>query len=136
VTLLVLHVSGILVAGHGSFTATVGWPMWRVLRSDHYPWLQVVRLVATAVLVVLAAVTATVASSAGGGGTGTRSRLRFGALTLVLLCVAELVLGLVIRATGLDRAVAAGYAVLAASIFWAFACLIAASVPSVARRAA
>ncbi|HET9518017.1 MAG TPA: hypothetical protein VFO77_09855, partial [Actinoplanes sp.] len=126
VTLLVLHVTGILVAGPGSFTATVGWPMWRVLDSDHHGWLQVVRVAATAVILVLAGVTAAAAAKAGGD----RSRVRLGAFTMLVLCAAELVLGLVIRATGLDRATAAAYAVLAVAVFWSFACLVAAGVPS------
>lgn len=39
-----VHVSGVLVAGEGSLTRCVGWPMWRVLPDDRAAWSQVARL--------------------------------------------------------------------------------------------
>jgi cytochrome c oxidase assembly protein subunit 15 len=50
-----VHVSGVLVAGKGSLTRCLGWPMWRVLPDDRSGWGQVARLtlaVAAALLIV------------------------------------------------------------------------------------
>lgn len=54
--LYAVHLLGIVVAGKGSFTPVLGWPLWRVVDVDLAPWLQVVRLVlaaATAVALLL-----------------------------------------------------------------------------------
>ncbi len=48
-----VHVSGILVAGRGSLTRCLGWPMWRLLPDDRPGWPQVARLILAAVAALL-----------------------------------------------------------------------------------
>ncbi len=48
-----LHVSGVLVAGKGSLTRCLGWPMWRLLPDDLAGWPQIARLALAAVAAVL-----------------------------------------------------------------------------------
>lgn len=51
-----VYVGGVLVAGNGSLTRCLSWPIWRVLPTDLVGWPQAVRLVvaAAAALLVLA----------------------------------------------------------------------------------
>jgi cytochrome c oxidase assembly protein subunit 15 len=48
-----VHVSGVLVAGKGSLTRCLGWPMWRLLPDDLPGWPQVVRLCLSVVAALL-----------------------------------------------------------------------------------
>lgn len=48
-----MHISGVLVAGEGSLTRCLGWPLWRVLPDDLTAWGQVARLVLSAVAGIL-----------------------------------------------------------------------------------
>ena len=61
VAIYLVLVSGILVAGEGSLTRCVGWPMWRALTVDLPGWPQIVRqlLAALASLLILATVVQT-----------------------------------------------------------------------------
>jgi len=51
--LLVVHPLGVLVAGHGSHTGTLGWPRFQLVPGDLHPWLQVVRMVLAVIALVL-----------------------------------------------------------------------------------
>ena len=118
--LVAMHVTGILTAGPRSFTRTVGWPFWRLIGTDRYPWLQVLRLVlaaAAAGLVVAAAVAAS-----------RDARLRPWGIAAGALLVAETALGIVIRVAGLHAGVAAGYAVVAVCLLWCLGLLGAVSL--------
>jgi cytochrome c oxidase assembly protein subunit 15 len=51
--LLVMHPLGVLVAGPGSHTGTLGWPRFQIVSGDLHPWLQVVRMVLAVIALVL-----------------------------------------------------------------------------------
>lgn len=57
-----VYISGVLVAGSGSLTRCVGWPLWQILPDDRPGWPQVARLAlaALAALLVVALVMQTV----------------------------------------------------------------------------
>jgi len=120
VTVLVaMHVTGIFVAGRGSFSACLGWPLGQMIDSDLHPWLQVVRLCLAGLAAGLVVATAVVAARS--------ERLRPWGITLAALFAAELVFGLVIRARGLDNGTASAYCVLAAALLWCLGLLAAVS---------
>jgi cytochrome c oxidase assembly protein subunit 15 len=106
--LLALHVSGIFAAGKLSFTRCIGWPIWQLIDSDRYPWLQGLRLGLAGLGAVLVITTAVVAARS--------ERLRRWGITVVALFAAEMVVGLVIRAGGINAALAAAYSVLAVAL--------------------
>jgi cytochrome c oxidase assembly protein subunit 15 len=106
--LVALHVSGIFAAGKLSFTRCVGWPIWQLIDSDKYPWLQGLRLGLAGLGAVLVITTAVVAARS--------ERLRRWGITVAALFAAEMVVGLVIRAGGINAAVAAAYSVLAVAL--------------------
>jgi cytochrome c oxidase assembly protein subunit 15 len=102
--LMALHVTGIVVAGPGSYTSSVGWPLWQVIESDLHPWLQIVRLVIAGLAAVLVVATAVAV---------TRMGSRAAGVSIAAVLVAELALGAVIRVYGLHQAVAGVHSVLA-----------------------
>lgn len=104
VTLMALHVTGIVVAGRGSYTSSAGWPLWQVIASDRLPWLQIVRLALAGVGAVLVLATAVAVFRTGWRWTG---------VGIAVALAAELTLGAVIRAYGLHHAVAAIHSSLA-----------------------
>ena len=123
--LVAMHVAGIFAAGRLSFTRCVGWPIWQLIDSDLYPWLQAVRLglaVTGAVLVVTTAVVAV-----------RSERLRRWGITLATLFAAEMVLGLVIRAGGINSGVAAAYSVVAVVLLSCLGLLMAVALMPQAR---
>ena len=86
----------------------MGWPIWRLIDSDLHPWLQYLRLGLGGVGAALVVATAVAA---------TRSeRLRRWGAVLATLFAAEMVLGMVIRAGGINAAVAAAYSVFAVAL--------------------
>ena len=126
---VMMHVTGIFVAAPHSYTRCMGWPIWRLIDSDLHPWLQYLRLGLGGVGAALVVTTAVVA---------TRSeRLRRWGIVLATLFAAEMVLGLVIRAGGINAGVAAAYSVLAVALLSCLGLLMAvASAARVASSAA
>lgn len=105
--LIVMHVTGVLVAGPGSYTSSMGWPLWQVIASDLHPWLQAVRLVLAGLAAVLVAVTAVLTAW---------TRVRAGGAAIAAALVAELLLGMAIRTNGLHTGVAAAHSALAVAL--------------------
>ena len=108
VVLVVMHVTGIFAAARLSYTRCVGWPLWQLIGSDLHPWLQGVRLGLAGIGAALVVTTAVVAMR--------NERLRRWGIALATLFAAEMVLGLVIRAGGINAGVAAAYSVLAVAL--------------------
>ncbi len=106
--LVAMHVSGILAAGPRSYTRCLGWPIWQLIGTDFHPWLQDLRLGLAGVGAALVVTTAVV--------TARNQRLRWWGIVLAALFAAEMVLGLVIRAGGINNGVAAAYSVLAVAL--------------------
>jgi cytochrome c oxidase assembly protein subunit 15 len=106
--LVAIHVSGIFVAGKLSYTRCIGWPIWQLIDTDRYPWLQGLRLGLAGLGAVLVITTAVVAARS--------ERLRRWGIAAATLFAAEMVLGLVIRAGGINAVVAAAYSLLAVAL--------------------
>jgi cytochrome c oxidase assembly protein subunit 15 len=106
--LVMMHVTGIFAAGPHSYTRCMGWPIWRVIDGDLHPWLQVLRLGLGGLGAALVVTTAVVAART--------VRLRRWGIVLVTLFAAEMALGLVIRAGGINAGVASAYSVLAVAL--------------------
>jgi heme a synthase len=123
---VMLHVTGIFVAAPLSYTRCMGWPIWRLIDSDLHPWLQYLRFGLGGVGAALVVTTAMVAIRS--------DRLRRWGIVLATLFAAEMVLGLVIRAGGINAGVAAAYSVLAVALLSCLGLLMA--VASSARAAA
>jgi cytochrome c oxidase assembly protein subunit 15 len=118
---VVMHVSGIFAAGSHSYTACIGWPIWQLIGSDLHPWLQVLRLGLAGVGAALVLTTAVAAAR--------NERLRWWGIVLATLFAAEMGLGLVIRAHGLNAGVAAAYSLLAVALLSCLGRLLALSLP-------
>lgn len=105
---VVLHLLGVVVAGKGSFTAVVGWPMWRIVSQDVAVGLQVFRLVfAVAVALGLFAL-----ARKGWN----QPTLRPVLATMLALFALEFVLGQVMAEKGVDMWWAAGHCAAAGLI--------------------
>lgn len=120
--LVAMHVSGIFAAGKGSYTRCLGWPIWQRIDSDLQPWLQNVRLGLAGLGAVLILTTVVVAVRF--------DRLRRWGIALGTIFAAEMVLGQVIRAGGLNKGAAAGYSVLAVALVSCLGLLMALSWPA------
>jgi len=120
--LVTMHVSGIFAAGKGSYTRCLGWPIWQRIDSDLQPWLQNVRLGLAGLGAVLILSTVVVAAR--------DDRLRRWGIALGALFAAEMVLGQVIRAAGLNKGAAAGYSVLAVALVSCLGLLMAVTWPT------
>ena len=107
-------VSAVLVAGKGSLTRCLGWPLWRVLSYDLPGWPQIARLVCagTALLLLAAVVIRTWRGQPRG------SALHRTATALVVLMVVELAAGLWMLAVGYTLILLA-VAAAAATGLWA-----------------
>ena len=105
---VVMHVTGILAAGKGSYTRCMGWPIWQLIGTDLHPWLQYTRLGLAGLGAVLVVTTAVLAART--------ERLRRWGIALATLFVAEMVMGLMIRAGGINPGVASAYSVLAVAL--------------------
>lgn len=92
--LYALYLGGILVAGKGSFTAVVGWPMWRLVDADGPVWLQVARMV----LAVAVAVGLVLLVRRG----WRHESLRFPLAAIVVLFMVEFIVGQLMAALGVD----------------------------------
>jgi len=106
--LVAMHVSGIFAAGRPSYTRCIGWPIWQLIDTDLHPWLQGLRLGLAGIGAALVVTTAVAATR--------NERLRMWGVVLATLFAAEMLLGLVIRAGGINAAVAAAYSVLAVAL--------------------
>jgi len=106
--LVVMHVTGIFAAAPLSYTRCMGWPIWQLIDSDLHPWLQILRLGLAGLGAALVITTAVVAAR--------NEWLRRWGIVLATLFAAEMVLGLVIRAGGINAGVAAVYSVLAVAL--------------------
>jgi len=120
--LVAMHVSGIFAAGKGSYTRCLGWPIWQRIDTDLQPWLQNVWLGLAGLGAVLVLTTVVVAVR--------DDRLRRWGIALGTLFAAEMVLGQVIRAAGLNKGVAAGYSVMAVALVSCLGLLMAVTWPT------
>ena len=106
------YVSGVLVAGEGSLTRCLSWPIWRLLPYDLPGWPQVVRLIVsvTAALLLLAL-----------GGQALRGRggaaLRRPALVLVLAFALEMIVGVIMMVAGASPFLGAVYVAAAVAVW-------------------
>ncbi|HZX99970.1 MAG TPA: COX15/CtaA family protein [Dermatophilaceae bacterium] len=115
--LVAMHVTGIFAAGHLSYTRCIGWPIWQLIGSDLHPWLQGLRLGLAGLGAGLVVTTALVATR--------NERLRGWGIHLGTLFAAEMMLGLVIRAGGINASVASVYSVLAVALLSSLGLLMA-----------
>jgi len=106
--LVAMHVSGIFAAGQLSYTRCIGWPIWQLIDTDLHPWLQGLRLGLAGIGAALVITTAVKAARS--------ERFRVWGVVLAALFAAEMLLGLLIRAGGINAAVAAAYSVLAVAL--------------------
>lgn len=108
--IFLVHIGGMVLAGPGSFTAVVGWPLRAVVAGDLAPALQVARLVfAVATGIALVALVVR----------GWRVRELRGVLGALLgLFLLELAVGRWIVATGVDMLPAALYGASAALVLF------------------
>jgi heme a synthase len=105
-----VYVGGILVAGKGSPTRCLGWPMWQIMAHDVAGWPQVARLVIGTVAAIL--VVAVVLSAWHRG-----ASIRWAAAWLAAAFLIELAVGAVLVA-GSASAVLALLHVAAAAALW------------------
>lgn len=117
VVLIAMQVTGLFAAGAGSFTRCLGWPLWRILNSDRYPWLQGLRL---GMAVLAAALVAGTAAAAFGYAGMRRWGIGIGALL-----AAELLIGLAIRGDRFGIVVAVVYSLVACTLLWGLGLLAA-----------
>lgn len=96
IALFMLHGMGVLVAGTGSFTRCIGWPLGCTVESDGHAWLQLLRLPIALVAII--------------GIVLLKSKL------LYLLLGLEVILGVVIITSGLNDAVGSAFSASAAAI--------------------
>lgn len=108
IVLIVMHDTGIFAAAPLSYTRCMGWPIWQLIDTDLHPWLQVLRLGLGGLGAVLVITTAVMAART--------ERLRRWGIAIGTLFAAEMVLGLVIRAGGINAGVASAYSVLAVAL--------------------
>lgn len=117
VTLIAMHVLGILTAGEGSFTRCMGWPIWRIIDSDQAPGLQWARIV---LAVVATGLIGAACASAWG-----RRDLHPVALALPALWALELAVGLAMGGQRISLVGAAVYSIAAGAIVFALGLLLA-----------
>jgi heme a synthase len=112
VTVYAVYVGGILVAGAGSRTRCLSWPIWRILPGDVPGWPQIGRLavsIVALVLLVALIVTALRKSSV----RGARKAGLVGAIAFVV----EMLVGVILMAAGATPLLAVVY-VAAAVLLW------------------
>jgi len=108
IVLVVMHDTGIFAAGPLSYTRCMGWPIWQLIGTDVHPLLQGLRLGLAGVGAVLVITTAVMSART--------ERLRRWGVVIGTLFGAEMALGLVIRAGGINAGVASAYSVLAVAL--------------------
>jgi cytochrome c oxidase assembly protein subunit 15 len=109
----IVLVSGVLVAGKGSLTRCLGWPMWRLMGNDLPGWPQAARLLMAGVAsaLIVAVVIHTWSRRR------TRVALPRAAMAVGVLFLAEMVAGVVMLAGGFTIPLLAIY-VAAAAALW------------------
>jgi len=112
---ILLHVTGILVAVNGYFTRCIGWPVWRIISADAAPTWQELRM-GWSFIAGLLVVTCAVAAW------GSRSLKPHGAL-LGVLCILELAFVLWLREEGLSKVAGSLTSTAAACLLWCLALL-------------
>jgi cytochrome c oxidase assembly protein subunit 15 len=117
VVLIALHTTGLFAAGVGSFTRCLGWPLWRIVDTDRYPWLQGLRLGMAVLATALVAGTAAAAVRQAG--------LRLWGIGIGALLAAELLIGSSIRGGGFGIVMAAVYSLVACTLLWGLGLLAA-----------
>lgn len=108
-TLFVYHVTSICVAGPGSLTRCVSWPIWRLLEIDGGAAGQWFRLVLGAMAVLLTVATVVLGLR--------RADTRWFAVAVAILVVVELLMGLTVVNHASTLPVKALYAAVAGAIF-------------------
>jgi cytochrome c oxidase assembly protein subunit 15 len=113
------YVGGILVAGPGSLTRCLSWPIWRILPVDLPGWPQIIRLIVSiaAALLLLALVAQVLRQPAS-------RAMRRPALWLLAAFVLEMLLGVVMMTAGASPVLAVVY-VAAAVVVWCMVVVIA-----------
>ena len=125
-----VYLGGVLVAGGGSMTRCLSWPIWRVLPDDLGGWPQVARLIvaALAALLVLALVVAGLRER------GARGVRRASFIAAIAFAV-EMLVGVVMMTRGASPFLAVVY-VAAAVLLWCMLVLIAVGAGLAAARPA
>lgn len=109
--LIVMHVSAIAVAGTGSFTRCLGWPILAHVAVDRWPALQVARLALAGVAAAL--LFASVRRAPGAA--------RVHGWGLLALLGVEIVVGLVLRTPGHSEGLRSLYSAVAVVLLWSWA---------------
>ena len=123
------YVGGILVAGAGSLTRCLSWPIWRILPVDLPGWPQVVRLVVSgAAALLLLILVAQTLRQRGTGGTAAPVAWLLAAFVL------EMLVGIVMMTAGASPFLAVVY-VAAAVVAWCMLVVIATRAGLTAARA-
>jgi heme a synthase len=112
ITVFALHVSGVLVAGKGSLTRCLGWPMWRILPDDLAVWSQAIRL-SLAALAGFLIVTLVIRAWR----MGQNQALRKVAATVAATFLIEMLLTVVMLTLGTNPYLLIAY-VVAATLLW------------------
>ena len=114
-----VYVGGILVAGDGSMTRCLSWPIWRILPDDLGGWPQVARLTVAAIaaLLVVALVVAGLRERRMGG-------VRRAAFVAAIAFFVEMLVGVIMMTRGASPFLAVVY-VAAAVLLWCMLVLIA-----------
>ncbi len=124
---ILLHVTGILVAVHGSYTRCISWPIWRIVSADAAPGWQELRMAWSLVAGLLVAMCAVAAW-------GSRSLKPHGFL-LGALGVLEFAFVLWLREEGLSKLAGSLTSTTAACLLWCLALLAARrSIPTPTER--
>lgn len=118
---VLVHLSGVLLAGEGSYTRCMGWPLAPTNGADLASGAQLARFALAMVAAGLVVALAVVGRRTSPAGPTTALMARVAALLLV----AEVLLGFWLRATEGARALNAVYSVLAGLIVWALGVAVA-----------
>lgn len=125
-----VYVGGVLVAGDGSMTRCLSWPIWRILPDDFGGWPQVARLTvaATGACSVIALVVAGLRER------GARGVRRASFIAAIAFCV-EMLVGVIMMTRGASPFLAVVY-VAAAVLLWCMLVLIGVGAGLAAARSA
>ncbi|MGV1004953.1 MAG: COX15/CtaA family protein [Candidatus Nanopelagicales bacterium] len=115
--LVSMHVLAIAVAGAGSYTRCLGWPLPQFVAADRWPALQAVRVVLAVLALGLLAISVIRA--------WVRPRLRWHGVLLGGVLAAEFLLGAALWTAQDLLWLRAAYSIVAVSVIWAWALLAA-----------
>ncbi len=115
--ILVMHLFGIILAGTGSYTRCMGWPVWSIIDTDHSQGWQVARLaLAMASIAIIAAVVAHASRI---------PHFRVHGYVLAGLLVLEMILGAILLSSGITLLLTAAYSTTAVTVLWVLGLLAA-----------